>query len=251
MTSQTIEGASAPVRLLVVQNDPTDPPALLGDWWEEDGVELVVVRADQGETVPTALPDDVDGLVVLGGEMAAWEDHVAPWLPDERTLVASTVESGVPVLGVCLGGQVMTLACGGVVERAEVAEIGLVEITLLPGADADPLLSVLPQGVPVGQYHIDTMAVLPEGAVLLASSADCAHQAYRLGERAWALQFHPEIDAEIMASWIDDDPGAVADRGFERDAIVTEFRAREPEVLEAWRPFARAFADVVRASAAR
>jgi GMP synthase-like glutamine amidotransferase len=239
------------VRLLVVRNDRTDPPALLGAWWAEDGVEVVELKADEGEAVPESLPDGFDGLVVLGGAMAAWEDHVAAWLPAERALVSSTVDAGIPVLGVCLGGQVMTLACGGVVERAEVAEIGLVEITLLPGAEADPLLSVLPQGVPVGQYHIDTMAVLPEGAVLLASSADCAHQAYRLGERAWALQFHPEIDAEIMASWIDDDPGAVTDRGFERDAIVTEFQAREPEVLEAWRPFARAFADVVRASAAR
>ena len=105
--------------------------------------------------------------------------------------------------------------------------------------------------VPVGQYHVDTMAVLPEGAVLLASSADCAHQAYRLGERAWALQFHPEIDAEIMASWIDDDPEPVAARGFDRDRIVAEFRVREPELVEAWRPFARAFVDVVRASAAR
>lgn len=239
------------VRLLVVRNDATDPAALLGAWWAEDGVEVVELNADEGDEVPAILPEGYDGLVVLGGAMAAWEDDVAGWLPTERALVASTVDAGTPVLGVCLGGQVMTLACGGVVERAQVAEIGLVELTLLPEAAADPLLSVLPQGVPVGQYHVDAMAVLPEGAVLLASTADCAHQAYRLGDRAWALQFHPEIDAEIMASWIDDDPAPVAARGFDRDAIVAEFRDREPELVEAWRPFARAFADVVRASAAR
>jgi GMP synthase-like glutamine amidotransferase len=239
------------VRLLVVRNDPTDPPALLGAWWAEDGVDVVELKADEGDEVPVTLPDGIDGLVVLGGAMAAWEDHVATWLPSERALVSSTVDAGIPVLGVCLGGQVMTLACGGAVERAEVAEIGLVELSLLPAAAADPLMSALPQGVPVGQYHVDTMAVLPDGAVLLASSADCAHQAYRLGERAWALQFHPEIDAEIMASWIDDDPEPVAALGFERDTIVADFRAREPELVEAWRPFARAFADVVRASAAR
>ena len=239
------------VRLLVVRNDPTDPPALLGAWWAEDGVEVVELKADEGEVVPSSLPEGFDGLVVLGGAMAAWEDDVAAWLPTERALVASTVEAGVPVLGVCLGGQIMTLACGGTVERAATAEIGLVELSLLPAAGDDPLLGVLPAGVPVGQYHIDTMSTLPDGAVLLASSADCAHQAYRLGDRAWALQFHPEIDAEIMASWIDDDPGPVAERGFDRDAIVAEFQHREPELVEAWRPFARAFADVVRASAAR
>lgn len=239
------------VRLLVVRNDPTDPPALLGEWWAEEGIDVVELKADEGDEVPVTLPDGIDGLVVLGGAMAAWEDHVAAWLPNERALVSSTVDAGIPVLGVCLGGQVMTLACGGAVERAEVAEIGLVELTLLPEATADPLMRVLPQGVPVGQYHVDTMTVLPEGAVLLASSADCAHQAYRLGERAWALQFHPEIDAEIMASWIDDDPEPVAALGFDRDTLVAEFRGREPELIEAWRPFARAFADVVRASAAR
>lgn len=239
------------VRLLVVRNDPTDPPALLGRWWAEKGVDVVEVKADEGETVPTELPDDVDGLVLLGGAMAAWEDDVAPWLPAERALVRGAVEAGRPVLGVCLGGQVMTLACGGEVVRADVAEIGLVEIALTHAAAADPLLSVVPDSAPVGQYHIDTMATLPEGAVLLASSADCAHQAYRLGDRAWALQFHPEIDTAIMKEWVDDDREAVHERGFDCEAILEDFRAREDEVLTAWRPFAHAFADVVRASAAR
>jgi GMP synthase-like glutamine amidotransferase len=249
MTSQTIEGAPAPVRLLVVQNDPTDPPALLGEWWEEDGVELVVVRADQGEPVPTSLPAAVDGLVVLGGEMAAWEDHVAPWLPDERTLVASTVESGVPVLGVCLGGQVMTLACGGVVDRAPVSEVGVYEIELTEAAADDPVFSVLPQGVPVAQYHGDAMIEAPEGAVLLGRTPDCPIQAYRLGDAAWAVQFHPEVDVEILGSWFADDPAPVEKCGRTPDAVLTEMVDRSEEMRAAWRPFAVAFADVVRASA--
>ena len=239
------------VRLLVVRNDPPDPPAMLGEWWAGVGVDVVEVKADAGDSVPETLPADVDGLVLLGGAMAAWEDDVAPWLPAERALARDAVAAGAPVLGVCLGGQVMTLALGGEVTRAEVAEIGLVEIAMTPDADLDPLLSTVPGGGPVGQYHIDTMATLPEGAVLLASSADCVHQAYRVGERAWALQFHPEIDAEIMREWVDDDREAVHERGFDCDAIVEDFRAREDEVLATWRPFAHAFADVVRAAAVR
>jgi GMP synthase-like glutamine amidotransferase len=244
-------GGPGTVRLMVVRNDATDPPALLGDWWREVDVEIVEVKADEGDAVPTRLPDDVDGLVLLGGSMAAWEDDVAPWLPDERALVRDAVAAGAPVLGVCLGGQVMTLALGGEVTRADVAEIGLVSLHLDDAAADDALLSVVPDGVPVGQYHIDTMRTLPEGAVLLASSDDCAHQAWRLGDRAWALQFHPEIDTAIMKDWVDDDREAVHERGFDCDAIVADFESRTDELVTAWRPFAHRFADIVRSSPRR
>jgi len=240
---------SAPVRLLVVQNDPTDPVALLGEWWEEVGVTMDVVRADRGEPVPSTLPGGYDGVVLLGGEMAAWEDERAPWLPDERTLVAGTVAAGTPVLGVCLGGQVMTLACGGVVDRAPVAEVGVYEISLTDDAEKDPLFSVLPQGVPVAQYHGDAMIEAPEGAVLLGFTRDCPIQAYRLGDSAWAVQFHPEVDAEILGSWFGDDPAPVEKCGRSPEAVLTEMDDRSEEMRAAWRPFAHAFADVVRAAA--
>ena len=244
----TVPDAGAPVRLLVVQNDPTDPPALLGGWWAEVGVELVVVRADAGENVPATLPDGIDGLVVLGGEMAAWEDHRAPWLPELRDLVARTVDAGTPVLGVCLGGQVMTLACGGVVDRAPMSEVGVYELDLLPAAADDPVFAVLPDRVPVAQYHGDAMLTAPVGAVLLASTRDCPIQAYRLGDRAWAVQFHPEVDAEILGSWFADDPTPVEKCGRTTIDVLAEMVARSAEMRSAWRPFAHAFADVVRGS---
>ena len=238
------------VRLLVVRSDPTDPPALLGQWWQEAGVELVEVRADAGEQVPSVLPDDVDGLVVLGGSMAAWEDEIAPWLPATRALLADAVGSQRPVLGVCLGGQLMSLALGGAVERTPTPEVGVTELTLLPVAADDRLFSVLPDKPPVAQYHGDSITALPAGAVLLASTPDCAHQAYRLGERAWAVQFHPEVDADIVESWTDDDPAPVHRCGLEPGDVVASLRARGPEMALVWRPFALAFADVLREHAA-
>jgi len=241
-----VSTATDAVRLLVVRSDPTDPPALLGQWWEEVGVELVEIRADAGEAVPVELPADVDGLVVLGGAMAAWEDDVAPWLPATRALIVDSVRSGRPVLGVCLGGQLMSLALGGAVERAPTPEVGVTELTLLPAAAGDRLFSVLPPNPPVAQYHGDSITALPAGAVLLASTPDCAHQAYRLGERAWAVQFHPEVDADIVESWTDDDPAPVQRCGLEPDAVVAGLRERGPEMARVWRPFAHAFADVVR-----
>lgn len=241
-----MSASTAPVRLLVVQSDPTDPPALLGEWWRETGVELVEIRADAGEPVPSELPDDVDGLVVLGGAMAAWEDDVAPWLPATRALIVDGVRSGRPVLGVCLGGQLMSLALGGAVERTPAPEVGVTELTLLPEAAGDRLFSVLPPNPPVAQYHGDSITALPAGAVLLASTPDCAHQAYRLGERAWAVQFHPEVDADIVESWTDDDPAPVQRCGLDPAEVVAGLRERGPEMVEVWRPFAHAFADVVR-----
>lgn len=249
MTSQTIEGAAAPARLLVIQNDPTDPVGLLGTWWDEHGIGYDVVRADLGEPVPRELPAGYHGVVLLGGEMAAWEDERAPWLPDERALILSSVESSAPLLGVCLGGQLMTLAAGGVVDRAPVAEVGIYEIDLLPEAKGDPLFSVLPQGIPVAQYHQDAMLEAPEGAVVLASTPTCPVQAYRLGSSAWAIQFHPEVDAEILASWFPDDPEPVEKAGASVEKVMQDVVDREQEMLDGWRPFAVAFAEVVRASA--
>lgn len=236
----------AGVRLLVVRNDPTDPPALLGAWWEEVGVELVEVRADAGEEVPSTLPDDVDGLVVLGGAMAAWEDDVAPWLPSTRALIVDAVQAERPVLGVCLGGQLMALALGGAVERTPTPEVGVHELDLLPAAADDRLFSVLPPRAPVAQYHGDAMTALPAGAVLLASTPACAHQGWRIGESAWAVQFHPEVDADIVASWTDDDPAPVERCGLAPGDVVAGLRERGAEMVDVWRPFAHAFADVVR-----
>ena len=237
---------SAPVRLLVVQNDPTDPVALLGEWWEEVGVTMDVVRADLGEPVPSTLAGGYDGVVLLGGEMAAWEDERAPWLPAERALVQHAVADGTPLLGVCLGGQLMTLACGGVVDRAPVAEVGIYEIDLLPAAADDPVFSVLPQGAPVAQYHQDAMLQAPDGAVVLASTTGCPIQAWRLGEHAYAVQFHPEVDAEILGSWFGDDPEPVEKCGTSVDAVMQVMSERADEMQKVWRPFAHAFADVVR-----
>jgi GMP synthase-like glutamine amidotransferase len=95
------------------------------------------------------------------------------------------------------------------------------------------------------------MTALPAGAVVLASTDACPHQAYRIGDRAWAVQFHPEVDADIVESWTIDDPAPVLRCGLEPTSVVAELRERGDEIAEAWRPVAHAFADVVREHAAR
>ena len=242
--------SSGAPRILVVRNDETDPLALLADWWAEVGIEIDEIKADAGEFVPDSLPEGYDGLVLLGGGMSAWEDDVAPWLPNERAMTARAISDGTPVLGVCLGGQIITIACGGTVERAGQGEVGVVELQLTGEVATDPIFATLPAAPPVAEFHIDEMKVLPEGAVVLASTDACAHQAYRLGDRAWALQFHPEIDATIMGSWADGEPEIAERCGMSPGQAEAVTAARQEELVATWRPFAHAWADVVRSAAA-
>jgi GMP synthase-like glutamine amidotransferase len=235
--------------VLVVRNDVTDPVTLFGPWLESAGLELVDLRADAGDPVPATVPDDVDAVVCLGGAMSATSDAEAPWLPAERALLRDAVGRSVPTLGVCLGGQLLTVALGGSVRPAVVPEYGLVELDLTGAADDDPLFGTLPPGAPVAQYHDDEMVELPEGAVLLARSASCPHQAWRIGANAWAVQFHPEIDAVTLADWAGPDAANLARRGLTPAHVTDAFTAREAEVAKVWEPFATAFAAVVRNAA--
>ncbi|WP_182904574.1 type 1 glutamine amidotransferase [Microbispora sp. H13382] len=230
-------------RLIVIEHEADAGLGFFAGWLEAAGVEAEVVRPYKGEPVPGRAPA---GLLVLGGAAAAWDDEGYGWLPATRDLLARAVDEEVPTLGVCLGAQLMTMACGGTVERgAAGVEIGLGEIEPLPGAAADPLLSALPAPpdgrVRAVQYHYDAMTALPEGAVRLATGTMYANQAYRLGDRAWAVQFHPEATPEIFASWTvgGDLP---PERAVELNAQV---EAAEEELRRTWRPLAEAFAALL------
>lgn len=227
-------------RLIVIEHEADAGLGYFGGWLEAAGVAVEVVRPYKGEPVPGRAGG---GLLVLGGSAAAWDDEGYGWLPATRDLLARSVDDGAPVLGVCLGAQLMTMACGGTVERGAAGlEIGLGEVERLPEAGDDPLFSALPHDRPRAiQYHYDAMTSLPSGAVRLATGAMYANQAYRLGDRAWAVQFHPEATPAIFASWLDGGE-LPPERAAELNARV---QAAEGELRETWRPLAEAFASVV------
>lgn len=219
------------MRITVIEHEADAGLGYLADWL---GVDCDVVRPYLGEAVPSRA---ADGLIVLGGEASAWDDAGYPWLPATRTLLRTSVKEGTPTLGICLGAQLMTMACGGTVERGSNGlEVGACEVTSL--GVADPLLGEVGTAVAV-QYHQDAMTRLPEGAVRLMTSAMYPHQAYRLGERAWAVQFHPEATPDIFTSWTT----ASGLQGY--DEAVKE---AEPQLVAAWRPMAEAFGEIVRSA---
>lgn len=158
---------------------------------------------------PLPAPEDVAGVVVLGGPMGVYETKKHPFLRREIAYLRRLLRAGRPVLGVCLGAQLMARALGARVYPNGRREIGWYPLTLRPAARRDPLFARFPRRSPVYQWHGDTFD-WPKGAARLASSPLCSRQAFRWGERAWGLQFHVEVDAAAVRAWRSQ-PGAAAE----------------------------------------
>lgn len=198
--------------VLVFQHDPHDGPGYLGEALLQRGARLEIVRLDEGESVPDLSAYDM--LLVMGGTMNVYQDDKYPWLIEETHAIRQVVESGKAVLGVCLGGQLLAKALGAQVRLGAATEIGLTPIALTEAGETDPLFEGLPQ-IEAVEWHEDTFDI-PTGAVALARSEGCAHQAFRFGERAYGLQFHPEVLPVMLAEWIKEAGGQIDRSSFQR-----------------------------------
>jgi GMP synthase (glutamine-hydrolysing) len=186
------------VRVLVLQHIACEHPGVFSDVMHERGAEAVPVEVDESEPLPDWR--EFDAVLAMGGPMGAADDAEHPWLVGERELVRGAVEAGKPFLGVCLGVQLLAAALGARVYAAERPEVGLLEVELTEEGRADPLFAGLDQPLVSLQWHGDTFE-LPEGATRLARSAEVANQAFRFGERAYGVQFHLEVTAEMAREW--------------------------------------------------
>ncbi|MFC8999304.1 type 1 glutamine amidotransferase [Streptomyces rochei] len=228
-------------RLLVVQNGPGGGPGRFGDWLTAEGTALDVVRAHAGAPLPRRLAHD--GVMVLGGGYLPDDDVRAPWLAPTRALVAEALERGAPVFGICLGGQLLAQVAGGTVRGEHGApEFGSTPLTLRPEAGDDPLLSGLPRRVTAVEHHVDAVTALPPGAAWLMESERCPYQAFRVGDRAWGVQFHPEADAARVRSW---NPERIRARGLDPVALARRAERDEPAARAVWHEVARRFAAVL------
>ena len=228
------------MRIWAIQNDETDPPHLAGRWLEEQGHEVVVLKAFSGEKVPPTVPADIDALMPLGGHMGALDDHIADWLPNERALIRDAAARDIPIFAICLGAQLVAASLGGEVSRAQTPEIGIYEIT--PAGIDDPVFAFAGM-TQVTQWHEDLVSTLPVGAVTLASSPLCANQVYRFGPKSYAVQFHPEVDAAMVQDWEDH-----ADRAFQtsgKSNIASEFLAAEENLYRTWKPIIQRWGSLI------
>jgi GMP synthase (glutamine-hydrolysing) len=198
--------------VLVFQHDPYDGPGYLGEALLQRGAKFTIVRLYNGDALPDTSAYDM--LLVMGGAMNVYQEDKYPWLVEETHAISRAVESGRAVLGVCLGGQLLAKALGAKIHINVATEIGLTPITLTAAGEIDPLFNDLPQ-VEAVEWHDDTFDI-PTGAVALARSESCAHQAFRFGQWAYGLQFHPEVSPGMLAEWINDASEPIDRSSFQR-----------------------------------
>lgn len=197
------------MRFLAIVQQPDAGPGVFAEAIRDAGGELDEwAPAEQPE--PPADPLGYDGVLVLGGAMNADEGKRYRWIAEEKSLLRELLERELPLLGLCLGGQLVAEAAAGEARRAPEPEIGWHQVEVTTEGATDPLLGPLAPAFEAFQWHSYEFP-LPPGAVPIARSEVCL-QGARIGERTWALQFHPEVSRTDAFHWIEDyeaDPDAV------------------------------------------
>src|SRR5438094_502707 len=186
------------MRALVIEHAEHEDAGLLGEALLARRAEIDRRRVWRGEPVPSQI-DGYDLLIVMGGAMAAWDDAGHPTMAGEAALLARAARAGLPTLGVCLGAQLLARGLGARVYAGPAPELGIAPIALTDEGRSDPLLASF-DGADVLHWHGDTFE-LPDGAVRLASTARYANQAYRVGARAYGVQFHVECGQAMRRRW--------------------------------------------------
>lgn len=236
-------------RILVVEHEESCPPALFGDWLTDAGCTLEVCRPYAGDALP-ALPS-YDGALVLGGEMGANDDDAHPWLAPLKAVIRDAVAAGTPLLGICLGHQLVAAALGGVVERNPRGQtVGLQPIGWTDDAATDDWVGGHVGGGGHGRaihWNNDVVVAVPDGAVVLARSPDGEVQVARFGPCAWGIQAHPEAHAGIIRRWVETDREDEVARGFDEEAVLAAIEDAGPELVAYWQPLAARFAALVTA----
>ena len=227
------------MRVLSVTHGPSVPGGVFDEAAEAAGHELERWVVPLGGAPQPAV--SYGAVMVFGGSMHPDSDEQHAWLAREEEFLREALAQGVPVVGVCLGAQMLARAAGGWVGPAPEPEIGWFEIELTPEGRRDPVLGVLPPRAEAFQWHSYTFAV-PERGTELARSAACT-QAFRVGSRAWGLQFHAEVTLPMVQAWAAEDFD-------ELPVPVEEFLAETADRIGVWNDHGRRLAQAFLATAA-
>jgi GMP synthase (glutamine-hydrolysing) len=231
--------------IALIRNDPPEDFGVVADQFRQDGVPFLSVNAWE-----MAFPDlaEVSALAVFGGDQHIWEIERHPHLMAERDLMRQAVEGRTPVLGICLGSQLLAAAMGGGVRPAERRQCRFAPFYPTEAAATDTLFSVFSPGDMVFHWHEDTWD-LPDDGELLSSSDEVPSQSFRVGEVAWGSQFHFDVTAEALERWIEAAaPELPSKWGKTGEDIRVEARRFHGRQEERARELVRRFARVVASS---
>ncbi len=223
--------------VLIVKNVESEGPGTIEDFLKEKGMEYSILEMyDCQASIP-----DIRGLthmVVMGGPMAVHKIHEHQNLSLETALIRAVIKSGKPVLGICLGAQMIAFAAGAEVYAGSKTELGWDKVEITPEGMEDPVFSSLSvdngPAAEVFQWHGDTFD-LPKDSVRLASSEHYQNQAFRFRDKVYGLQFHIEVTPEIVREWFSDEKGDKISSMFNQsDSIYPEYRKRAMKFYEAF-----------------
>lgn len=213
------EGDMKRAKVLILLHAESEGPGTLGAFFEARAAQVETLRLFDGDRIRVD-PKELTAAVSMGGPMNVYEEDRYPFLREETEFLQRAAHGGLPLLGICLGAQMIAKACGAPVRKSPEKEVGWFDVVLTKPGRFDTLFSGLPETFGVLQWHQDMFEV-PRGGRLLASAARCPHQAFRY-RNAWGLQFHLETTREMVCRWFadrEDGPG-----------ILEEFDRRERDL---------------------
>lgn len=225
---------------LICKNVNTEGPGTIEVFLKENRIPYTIIDFSRGETVPDM--EVFDTLVMLGGPMSVNESNLFPYIDREEALVREFASKGKNILGVCLGSQIMAKALGARVYKGDEKEIGWYDIELSEDGTTDPLMlklathpgtGDLSKKIKVFHWHGETFD-MPEGAVRLAGSRLFRNQAFRYGDRAYAFQFHIEVEKEMVYDWLKGEDVDMEKVKAETESLYEVYRARAKNFYEAF-----------------
>lgn len=185
------------MRFLVLQHSPLDHPGVIRDFLKEDGIAWDAIDTFDGQPIPPL--DDYTALIVMGGPQQIDQEAEHPWLVAEKDFIRRTIDEDVkPVLGICLGSQLIAEVMGGRVGPMAQPEIGVLDVEALPDAAEEALFAGFPARAKAVQWHLYAITDLPPGARHLMHSPLCENQAFRIGRAVYGVQFHMELSADMV-----------------------------------------------------